>query len=444
MQINFNTTFSNKVNFQASQTKKLINQERLVDSFIKMVKLETTSSADSVVNKVPSTDTQIEFAKQLKVELESMGLKNVQLDEHCILTATLESNMSTESPIVGLLAHYDTSEEASGKNVNPQFHKYKGGDIKLKDGILIEEKDLKTQKGKTVITSDGTTLLGADDKAGLAEILEAVKVLQENPHIKHPTIRIAFTPDEENGQGVHKFDIKSFGADIAYTIDSGGTNFIEGETFNAYNPEIIIKGKNVHPGYAYKKIINSIKVASWIISKLPAKESPERTRGKNGYFHVVKISGETEQTRIKMLVRDHDDEIAKTRLKYLQKIIREAEAKFKCKIDFNSNPVYKNMLEKINELPEVMEYAKEGISRSGLKPKVAAIRGGTDGSTLSLSGLLTPNLSAGGQNFHSKSEFTSVEDMAKCCENILNIIHVWAENSNKIMDKIRQRRQNQE
>lgn len=406
----------------------LINKDRLVDTFVKLAKIDSGSKEELAEKNTPSTECQKNIAKILKDELVSIGLEDVDVDEHCIVTATLKSNTDKINQTIGLIAHYDTSDDAPNQNVKPKIHNYTSGNIELNGGTVISEEDLSPYKNQKIITSDGTTLLGADDKAGIAEILEALRVFIENPDLKHPCLKIAFTPDEETGMGISKFNIEKFGADAAYTVDGATPELVENETFNAFNPEIIIKGKSVHCGYAKNKMINSVDIACWLTSRLPENEKPQTTEGKEGYFHVNSISGNVSETTMKLLVRDHDYQKAKERIEYLKELIKEAEEKFGCKIIFNENERYLNMKEYIDKSPKVMENAIKGIFLSGLKPVCKAIRGGTDGSELSRLGLPTPNLGAGGLNFHSKSEFLPVDNLLKCCENILNIVQCWTEN----------------
>lgn len=420
---------------QMKSPEYLINEQRLIDTFIKMAKIDTGSNEELAETKIPSTDCQKDFARILHNKLTEMGLKNVQTDEYGFVTAVLKSNIG-DSPVIGLLAHMDTSSEAPAAGVNPQIHEYNGGDIVLKNNVVIGEKELSRYKGNKIITSDGTTLLGADDKAGIAEIIEAVNVFNENPELKHPEIRIAFTPDEETGLGITKFDIEKFGADAAYTIDGDLPEIIEDETFNAFNPEIKIKGKSVHTGYAKDGgMINAVKIAAELVNKLPKDECPEKTQDRQGFYHVSSLSGNTSQAKINLLVRDHDMSKAKERIAFLEKITDEATKEYGCEITFDKKERYHNMKEYTDKFPETVEFAKEGIRRSGLIPQTKAIRGGTDGSDLSVRGLPTPNLGAGGINFHSVRECVCVETMKKCVENILNIMAVWAENADKISKK---------
>lgn len=415
---------------------KLINKKRLTENFIKYVKFDTGSNPETAEKQIPSTECQSEFADFLVSELSELGLLNVRKDEHSFVYATLPKNSLKNLPVLALLAHMDTNTDVPSGPVYPQIHDYKDGDIKLNDDVIIPYSDLKDFKGHTIITSDGTTLLGADDKAGIAEIIEAVNVLLENNEIEHPEIQIVFTPDEETGMGINSFDLKNTNANFAYTIDGSAPSDIDSETFNAYNPEIVIEGKVVHCGYAYNKMTNAITVANEFISRLPKNETPETTRDKEGYFFVSDINGNANSVKIKMLVRDFDSAKELERVEFLKSVLADLGKKYPdAKIQFSPNKRYSNMKEKLEEVPQVLEFAEEGIKRSGIIPERMFIRGGTDGSALTLRGLLTPNLGAGGVNFHSKSEFVSVETMEKCTENILNILSVWAEKSEILTDK---------
>ncbi|MBP7211940.1 peptidase T [bacterium] len=426
---------------EVTEVFSLINEARLINDFVEMAKVDTGSCEEIAESgKIPSTEKQVGFADNLALKLKQMGLRDVSVDKHSIVTATFDGNIDENSPIIGLLAHMDTSPSVPTGVVLPQIRDYNGGGIKLAGDVVIAEKDLTNYIGQKVITASGETLLGADDKAGIAEIIEALNIFIENPQLKHPTVKIAFTPDEETGCGISKFDIKAFGADVAYTVDGDVPSVIEDESFNAFNPEIIINGQNVHTGYAKGKMINAISVASWLINELPKDEVPEKTEGRQGFFHVDGISGDVSSVKINMLVRDHDFKKALDKIEFLESVIEKAEKKFGCKIEFNRKEKYRNMKVELDKFPAVVEFAKEGVKRSGFEPKTVAIRGGTDGSQLSLQGLLTPNLGAGGHNFHSKTEFLPVEEMKKCAENIVNILIVWAEKANEVMPKIVERR----
>ena len=427
---------SQAANAEVKNMNNLINQDRLVNSFIRYAKIDTGSDPAMAETKIPSTEKQFDLANLLADELKKLGLEDVSVSEHCVVTAKLPANIDN-APIVALFAHVDTAHDVPTGVVKPQIVDYKGGDIKLANGKVILAEDLKDEIGHKVITTDGTTLLGADDKSGVAEIMEAITVLVENPSIKRPEIKVVFTPDEETGLGLSIFDTKNFEADLAYTVDGGAPFELDTETFNAFNPEITITGKVVHCGYAYGKMINSLELANEFVSKLPKNETPSTTRGREGYYFVDEISGTAEKTTIKMLVRDFDLKKAEERIAFLEKTLKKIEKEHEgCEIVFNPKPVYKNMKEYLNEMPEVITFAEEGIRRSGLTPVRNSVRGGTDGSHLTLEGLLTPNLGAGGINFHSQTEFVSAETMVKCCENVLNILQVWAEKAPEVMPKI--------
>ncbi|MCR5261092.1 MAG: peptidase T [Candidatus Gastranaerophilales bacterium] len=416
--------------------KDLINSERLTNNFLRYVKIDTGSDPVKAETQIPSTERQKELAKVLAEELKALGLKNVNINKHCIVTADFPSS-DKNMPVIALFAHLDTSSDVATGPVKPQIHDYKGGDIKLSENVVIPAEDLKNEVGHHVITSDGTTLLGSDDKSGVAEIMETISVLVENPDIKRPNIKVVFTPDEETGLGSTAFDVEHFDADFAYTVDGGAPHELDTETFNAYNPEITIIGKVVHCGYAYKKMINSLELANEFMSQLPKNETPATTKDRQGYYYIDEVTGSGEKTVIKMLVRDFDLENAKKRIAFLEKTLKDIEKKHNgAVIKFEPKMRYLNMKEKLNEFPEVISYAEEGIKRSGLKPVQNSVRGGTDGSAFTLRGLLTPNLGAGGENFHSQREFVSVETMAKCTENVLNILSVWAERADEVMPKI--------
>ena len=423
--------------------KELIQTERLKDRFIKYAEIDTGSDPEAAEEKIPSTERQTEFANILAEELKNIGLENVRIDENSFVYGTLPANSTKKLPIIGFLAHMDTNNDVPSGPVYPQIHEYKGGNITLKNGTIIDEEDLKEYKNHTVITSDGTTLLGADDKAGIAEIMEAVNVLKDNSGIEHPEIQIIFTPDEETGMGINVLDINKINIDFAYTVDGSSPSDIDTETFNAYNPEIKIGGKVVHCGYAYKKMTNALLVANDFISALPKNETPETTKEKEGYYFVNEVSGNANSVKIKMLVRDFDKDKIIERIEFIKKILSDLENKYPdAEITFTPNKKYSNMKENLKEFPQVVDYAKEGIKLSGIEPAEMFVRGGTDGSALTLKGLLTPNLGAGGINFHSKSEFVTVETMTKCTENILNIIKIWTEKSENIMNIIEKRRKN--
>lgn len=433
MKIHNNIYSRNQTNFNGNNNSQsvlsLINEKRMVDTFVKIAKVDTMSHEG--VESFPSSEGQKKLARILADELKAIGVQDINIDKHHVVTATLPDNLGDvkDKPTIGLLAHMDTSDGAPSDNVDPQIHKnYQGGDINLKDGTVIPAKDLKKHIGEDIVTSDGTTLLGADDKAGIAEILEVLRVYQENPALKHPKIRIAFTPDEETGEFISNFDIKTFGADAAYTIDGEAPEGIESSTFNAHNLDITIKGHNVHPGHAKDKMINAVKVAADFIKGLPDEESPEHTSGYEGYYHVSEIKGQEGEASLKMLVRDFDYDSSLVRVEKVKKLAEEVEKQYPgSQIVIKSKEMYRNMKSYLDKFPEVVNYALEGIKRTGLIPNQPAVRGGTDGSQLTLMGLPAPNLGTGGHNFHAKNEFVTVQDMKKCAANIINTLSVWAE-----------------
>ncbi len=416
---------------------KPIDRRLFLDRFLTYVKFDTQSSEES--DTYPSTEKQKELGRHLVKELKELGLKDVEMDEHGYVFGTLPSNVDYDVPVIGLIAHMDTSPEVSGANVNPIIHEnYQGGDIVLpNDPEQVIEFDknpeLKHCIGKDIITTDGTTLLGADDKAGIAEIMGTLQYLVENPDIKHGTIRVAFTVDEEVGTGTKYFDVKKFGADYAYTIDGESLGEIEDETFCADTAKVTIKGVNVHPGYAKGKMINGIKIGAELIERLPKDSmSPETTEGREGYLHPHAFKGTVELTEITFLVRDFTVEGLKEKEDFLQKICDELNQKYApATVTMEVEESYRNMKYKIDEDPKVVEYAIEAVKRAGIEPRRNLIRGGTDGSRLSFMGLLTPNIFTGGHNFHSKKEWICIYDMEKAVETLVNLVQIWAEKSKK-------------
>ncbi|MDI6779698.1 MAG: peptidase T [Bacteroidota bacterium] len=406
-----------------------------VDRFLKYVQYDTQSSEESTT--YPSTEKQKILGTELVKELQEIGLKDAQMDEYGYVTATLEATSTKKVPVIGLIAHMDTSPDVTGENVKPVIHKnYPGGDIVLPADksvvISVEDNpDLKNQIGNDIITADGTTLLGADDKAGIAEIFDAINHLIKHPEIKHGKIRICITPDEEVGTGTKYFDVKKFGADFAYTVDGELRGEIENETFCADSVTLTITGRNIHPGYAKNKLVNSIKVAAEIIEKLPKDSlSPETTEKREGYVHPHIINGGVEKTVIKYLIRDFEEKNLKEKEDYIRKLTEEVIVKYpNAKIDFKVDESYRNMRYVLDKYPHVLDYAKEAISRSGLDPVMNFIRGGTDGARLCFMGLPTPNLFAGGHSFHSQREWISVQDMQKAVETLVNLVQVWEEKS---------------
>lgn len=416
---------------------KPIERRLFLDRFLTYVKYDTQSSEESTT--YPSTLKQLELCKKLKEELTALGIQDVEMTEHGYVFGTLPSNVSHAVPTIGLIAHVDTSPDVSGENVNPIINKnYTGGDIVLKtDTTQIIEFDknpaLKDCIGHDIVTTDGVTLLGADNKAGIAEIMGALTYLIENPDIRHGNIRIAFTVDEEVGTGTQHFDVKQFGADFAYTIDGETAGEIEDETFCADTAIVKVKGVNVHPGYAKNKMINGIKIAAELIEMLPRdRMSPETTEKREGYLHPNAIKGGVELTEITFLVRDFTVDGLVEKEKLLQKWCDELSKKYApAALSVEIKESYRNMKYKLDEHPQAVDYAIEAVRRSGLTPRKSLIRGGTDGARLSFQGLPTPNVFTGGHNFHSKKEWISIQDMQKAVETIVHLVQIWAEKSEK-------------
>ena len=403
----------------------------IVDRFLSYVKFDTQS--DELTNLTPSTPGQMVFAEHLKAELEAMGLEEITLDDNGYLMATLPANTDAELPVVGFIAHLDTSPDMSGRHVSPRIvQKYDGGDIVLNadKGIVLspaEFPELLHYVGHDLIVTDGNTLLGADDKAGIAEIISAVDYLKAHPEIKHGKIRIAFNPDEEIGQGAHKFDVPLFGADWAYTMDGGEIGELEYENFNAAVARVTFVGRNVHPGYAKHKMINSMRIANQFVIMLPRWETPEHTEGYEGFYHLVGMEGTVEKSVLTYIVRDHDRDRFERRKKELEHIARKINHEFPdcCSIEIKDQ--YYNMREKVEPVMHVVDIAEEAMRRAGIKPKVQPIRGGTDGAQLSFKGLPCPNIFAGGLNFHGRYEFVPIPSMEKAAEVIVEIAKLVAE-----------------
>lgn len=401
----------------------------VTDRFLRYVKYDTQS--DELTNLTPSTPGQFAFAQILEKELRELGLEEISLDENGYLMATLPANTDKKGvPTVGFIAHLDTSPDMSGRNVNPRIVKaYEGGDITLNeaDNIILSPSqfpELLNYLGQDLIVTDGTTLLGADDKAGIAEIISAVVYLQKHPEIKHGKIRVAFNPDEEIGQGAHKFDVERFGADWAYTMDGGEIGELEYENFNAAVAKVTFKGRNVHPGYAKHKMVNSIRMANQFVLMLPRWETPEHTEGYEGFYHLVQIEGDVEKTTLTYIIRDHDRDRFERRKKELEHLVRKTNNEFPecCAIEIKDQ--YYNMREKIEPVMHIIEIAKQAMKDAGVTPKVQPIRGGTDGAQLSFKGLPCPNIFAGGLNFHGRFEFVPVPSMEKARDVIVEIARI--------------------
>lgn len=404
---------------------------KVTERFLDFVKFDTQS--DELTNMTPSTPGQMEFAKYLKGVVEQMGLEDISLDDNGYLFATLPSNTEEDLPVVGFIAHMDTSPDMSGKNVKPRIvNDYDGKDIVLsEDGEIVlspeQFPELLDYLGQDLIVTDGTTLLGADDKAGIAEILSAVAYLQAHPEIKHGKIRIGFNPDEEIGLGAHKFDVEKFGCEFAYTMDGGALGELEYENFNAASAKVTIKGRNVHPGYAKHKMINSIRVANNFITMLPRWETPEHTEGYEGFYHLVGIEGTVEETTLSYIIRDHDRDRFERRKREIEHLVNKTNSEFPGCCSVVIKDQYYNMREKIEPVIHVIEIAEKAMRDAGVTPKVQPIRGGTDGAQLSFKGLPCPNIFAGGENFHGRYEYVSIQSMEKATDVIVNICKIVAE-----------------
>ena len=403
----------------------------ITDRFLQYVKYDTQS--DELTNMTPSTPGQMDFARHLEKELADLGLEDISLDENGYLMATLPSNIDHEVPTIGFIAHLDTSPDMSGRHVAPRIvQNYDGGDIVLNhaEGIVLsptEFPELLNYKGQDLIVTDGTTLLGADDKAGIAEIVSAADYLLHHPEVRHGKIRIAFNPDEEIGQGAHKFDVARFGADWAYTMDGGEVGELEFENFNAAVARVTFAGRNVHPGYAKHKMINSMRIANQFVIMLPRWETPEHTEGYEGFYHLVSMEGTVEKTVLTYIIRDHDRDRFERRKKELEHLARKINNEFPgcCSIEIKDQ--YYNMREKVEPLMHIVEIAEEAMRRVDVTPKVQPIRGGTDGAQLSFKGLPCPNIFAGGLNFHGRYEFVPIPSMEKAAGTIVEIAKITAE-----------------
>lgn len=403
----------------------------LVERFLKYVSFDTQSSEETDVT--PSTPGQMVFAQYLKEELETLGLQEVSLDDNGYLFATLPANTDAEVPVVGFISHMDTSPDMSGKHVAPRIvNNYDGTDIVLceKDNIIlspVQFPELLEHKGEDLIVTDGHTLLGADDKAGIAEIVSAIVYLQEHPEIKHGKIRIGFNPDEEIGLGAHKFDVEKFACDWAYTMDGGEVGELEFENFNAASAKLTFKGRNVHPGYAKNKMINSLRLANRFISFLPGHEAPEHTEGYEGFYHLIGMSGDVEQTTVSYIIRDHDRARFESRKAEMQRLTDLINAEYgETVVTLELKDQYYNMRQQIEPVMHVIDIAFKAMEEAGVTPHVKAIRGGTDGAQLSFKGLPCPNIFAGGLNFHGRYEFVPVQSMEKAMNVIVKIAELTA------------------
>jgi tripeptide aminopeptidase len=406
--------------------------ENVLEKFFKYIKIDTQSNEDS--STCPSTAKQLDLAKILQSELQSLGLSDISLDENGYIMATLPSNVEKNIPRIGFIAHMDTSPDVSGANVNPKIiNNYDGGDILLnKENNLIlspkEFPELNSYIGQTLITTDGLSLLGADDKAGIAEIMTALEYFVKNPQIKHGTIRIGFTPDEEIGRGVDHFDVQKFNADFAYTIDGGAIGELEYENFNAAKAVIKINGRNVHPGYAKNKMYNSLLIAMELNSLLPVNERPEFTQDYEGFYHITKMNGIVENSTMEYIIRDHDKTKFEQKKEFIRNVVKFINQKYRENtVVLELKDQYFNMKEQVQPVIHIVETAKNAMELVGVVPKIVPIRGGTDGARLSYMGLPCPNIFTGGHNFHGKLEYIPLESMKKSVEVILKIIQLNTE-----------------
>lgn len=414
--------------------------QHIIDRFISYVTIDTES--DPTSTSTPSSKKQLVLAKKLVSELKSIGLTEVTIDKNGYVMATLASNVAHDVPAIGFVSHYDTTPDFTGANVKPQVvSNYDGKDIILntEQNIVLSPnyfKDLLLYVGQTIITTDGTTLLGADDKAGITEIVSAMEFLVQNPEIKHGKIRVGFTPDEEIGRGAHLFDVEKFGCEWAYTMDGSQIGELEYENFNAAGATITFKGKSVHPGYAKRKMINSMLLANDFITQLPKKEIPQETKGYEGFYHVTQLSGSIEESQLQLIIRDFDEKKFKKRKKFILSLVKEMNKKYAKQF---GEPIviaevkdqYYNMKEKVAPVMHIVSIAEKAMKNLGIKPIIKPIRGGTDGCQLSYKGLPCPNIFAGGHNFHGKYEYVPVESMLKAIDVIVEIAQIAAKGDYK-------------
>ncbi|MDC1355496.1 peptidase T [Flavobacteriaceae bacterium] len=410
----------------------MLDKTHILNRFISYVKIDTESDPSST--STPSSEKQWDLANKLADELKAIGMQNVSIDDNAYIMATLPSNVSHAVPTIGFVSHFDTSPDFTAKNVNPQIvENYEGSDIVLnaKENIVLSPdyfEDLLLYKGQTLITTDGTTLLGADDKAGVCEIVSAMEYLIQHPEIKHGTLKVGFTPDEEIGRGAHKFDVEKFGADWAYTMDGSQIGELEYENFNAAAAVIKVKGKIVHPGYAKGKMINSMYYASKFIKALPKGETPEQTEGYEGFYHLHNMEGNVEDTVLHYIVRDHDRHKFEARKQHLISLVESLNTKFESPIfEIELKDQYYNMKEKVVPVMHIVDIAEEAMKALNIKPLIKPIRGGTDGSQLSFMGLPCPNIFAGGHNFHGRYEYVPLESILSATEVICKIAELTQE-----------------
>ncbi len=405
----------------------------IVDRFIKYAKIDTQSDENN--SETPSTQKQFDLARLVEQEMKDMGLEDISLDDKCYLMATLPANSDKDLPTIGFVAHFDTSPDMSGKDVNPQIvENYDGKDILLnkEQNIVMSPNDfpeLLDYKGENLIVTDGTTLLGADDKAGIAEIMHAMQYLIDHPEIKHGKIRIGFTPDEEIGRGANHFDVEKFGAEWAYTMDGSVLGELEFENFNAASAKISIQGRNVHPGYAKNKMINALHVANELVDILPVNERPEFTNGYEGFFHLIEMSGSVDEASVGYIIRDHDRTLFERRKEQMQQAVDFLNTKYPATLKLEMRDQYYNMREKVEPVKHIVDLAFRAMQALEITPIVKPIRGGTDGARLSYMGLPCPNVFAGGVNFHGRFEFLPIKSLEKASEVVVKIVQLLAEES---------------
>lgn len=410
----------------------------IVDRFIKYARIDTQSVEQST--QTPSTQKQFNLAKEVEKEAVEMGLSDVSLDNNCYLMATLPANTRKEVPVIGFIAHFDTSPDMSGENVNPQIvKKYDGNDILLNvaKNIIMSPSDfpeLLSHVGEDLIVTDGTTLLGADDKAGVAEIMTAMQYLLDHPEIEHGKIRIAFTPDEEIGRGADKFDVAKFGAKWAYTMDGSEVGELEYENFNAASAKIEIQGRNVHPGYAKNKMINALHVANELIALLPEKERPETTEGYEGFYHLISLNGTVDEAKLTFIIRDHHQDKFVQRKELMEASVAQLNQKYGNRLTLELKDQYYNMREKVEPVKHIIDFASRAMEEVGVQPHIKPIRGGTDGARLSFMGLPCPNIFAGGLNFHGRYEFLPVPSLEKAAQVIVKIAELVAQDKETVQN----------
>lgn len=398
--------------------------ENLIERLIRYARIDTQSDFEN--NATPSTPGQWDLLNELKKEMKNIGLEEVEVDDHGYLFGTLPANTEEQRPVIGFLAHVDTATDFTGKGVNPQrIENYDGKDISLNDKVTMKTADfpaLQNYIGHTLITTDGTTLLGADNKAGIAEIMTAMEYLIEHPEIEHGKIRVGFTPDEEIGRGPHKFDVARFGADYAYTMDGGPLGELQYESFNAASAKLTVHGTSVHPGSAKNKMVNAITVATRFQAEMPTDEVPEKTEGYEGFIHLNNFNGSVEQAILQYIVRDFDKDKFEAKKRHMEQVAAELQKEFgKEAIELELEDQYYNMREKIEPVMEIVDQAEQAMKTLGLSPDIIPVRGGTDGSQLSYMGLPTPNIFTGGENYHGKFEFISAENMEKATQVIIEV-----------------------